>query len=381
MADNGGKRIRVGLVGLGGMMNVHYEQLRKVPGMTVTAVCDMDPAKTAMWGERLGLGEERRFSDAEALIADGEVDAIVTATPNDMHYAVAAACLRAGKPVMTEKPFTRTYEEAAALRELAGTTGADCFVGFSYRYVPSFRMAREWIRDGRLGAIRHVFVQYLQDWGVPMQGTPMNWRWDRPVTGTGVLHDLGAHMIDAVRFLVGEPASAGGVLRNLIAERPLADGSGTATVDIDDFAAFTLLLENGVPAVCQTSRNAYGSGNQIELAIYGDLGTLHIGYEFGETLVWMHRDEETGAKSREELRVPERYKLAQMADFADFARGGADEAKPTLIDGYRNQLALEAVVRSSETGRFVALEDVEAERAETRTERAGRAAAAPEATL
>jgi predicted dehydrogenase len=354
-------RIRVGLVGLGGMANVHYENICKVSGMEVAAVCDMDLGRVQSWGDRLGLPENKRYLSHEQLISDDELDAIVSATPNNIHYSVVEACLRHGKPLMAEKPFTLSFSEAHALKEQAETYGRDCFVGFSYRYVPSFRMAREWIRDGRIGQVRHLSVQYLQDWGVPLHGTPMNWRWDRSVTGTGVLHDLASHMVDAVRFLVGEPQTVHGVMSNLINERPAANGEGKVSVDIDDFAAFTMLLEGDIPAVCQTSRNAYGSGNQIELSIYGDLGTLHVGYEFGESLVWIHREGMTCGKTREELRVPDQYKLLQMQDFANYVLSGAEETTPVLWDGYRNQLTLEAVIRSSDNGRSITLEEIEAE--------------------
>jgi predicted dehydrogenase len=352
--------IRVGLIGLGGMAGSHVEKMRLVNGMRVTAICDTDVEKVAAWGTRLGIANHNRFTSFQELAAHSEVDAVVAATPNSAHYSIVEACLRARKPLMAEKPFTRTYEEAKQLKALAQAENVDCFVGFSYRYVPSFRMAREWIREGKLGAVRHVFIQYLQDWGVPLFQTPMNWRWDAAVTGTGVLHDLGSHMIDAARFIVGEPVAVSGMLRNLVSERPGSAGEKVHT-DIDDFAAFTALLENDTSAVFQTSRNAFGCGNQFEVSIYGDLGSLHFGWERGDILTWVHLDGETGSKVKVEINVPDIYKLEQLQDFADFVRGGGGEATPTLRDGYRNQLALEAVIRSDQWGRKVSLSEIEQE--------------------
>jgi predicted dehydrogenase len=352
------KEIRVGLIGLGGIINMHVEQMHKIGNMRVAAVCDMDESKVIEWGNRYGLAEAKMYTAFEDLVADSEVDAIISATPNNAHFAIVKACLLQGKPLMTEKPFTRTYQEARELRDLADRHNSDCFVGFSYRYVPSFRMARDWVASGKIGKVRHVSIQYLQDWGVPLYGTPMNWRWDPLITGTGVLHDLGTHMIDAARFIVAEPIEVKGMMRNLIAERPAA-GDKKVAVGIDDFAAFTALLEGGIPAVFQTSRNAYGSGNQIEVSIYGDLGTLHMGYEFGETLTWIHQDEMTKTKTKEDVWVPESYKLVQMQDFANYVRGDRAESMPTLIDGYRNQLTLEAIIQSDKSGRLVQLNELE----------------------
>ena len=355
------KQLRIGLIGLGGMINAHIDQMNKVGGMQITAVCDSDRSRVDTWLERLGLPQGQGFTDYHELIDSGSVDAVVAATPNDAHYGIVKACLEAGMPLMAEKPFTRLFEEAYQLMSIAKQRNANCFVGFSYRYVPSFRMAKSWIESGKIGTVRHVFVQYLQDWGAPLFGTPMNWRWDTAISGTGVLHDLASHMIDAVRFLVAEPEEVSGLLSALIKERPAANGNGTVEVDIDDFAAFTARLEGDIPAVFQTSRNAFGSGNQLEVVIYGDTGALQIGCEYGKELHWSHLDEATGAKTKEVLQVPESYSLIQMQDFANYVRGAATADTPKLIDGYRNQLVMEAVVRSSQTGRAIKMNDIERE--------------------
>jgi len=361
------KEIRVGLIGLGGIINMHVEQMQKAGNMSIAAVCDMDKEKMNDWGNRYKLANEKRYSRYQDLIEDRDIDAVICATPNDAHYAIVKECLLRGKPLMTEKPFTRTFQEAYKLRELSYQKNSDCFVGFSYRYVPSFRMAREWIKAGKIGKVRHISIQYLQDWGVPIYKTPMNWRWDPAITGTGVLHDLAAHMIDAARFMVAEPVSVRALMQNLIAERPASDGESTVAVDIDDFAAFTALLEGGIPAVFQTSRNAYGSGNQIEASIYGDLGTLHMGYEYGETLTWIHQDTATKSKVKSEVKVPHSYERIQIQDFANFVHGIKSDTMPVLIDGYRNQLALEAIIQSNHLGKSVELSEIEAE-AKTKTE-------------
>ena len=97
-------------------------------------------------------------------------------------------------------------------------------------------------------------------------------------------------------------------LHNIIPERPGAGGEPVHTT-IDDFAAFIAMLEPGIPAVCQTSRNAYVCGNQLELSICGDLGSIHIGCERGGTLAWVHPDADTGARATTEIHVPDAYKL------------------------------------------------------------------------
>ncbi|MFC5404975.1 Gfo/Idh/MocA family protein [Cohnella soli] len=353
------KQIRLGLIGLGGMASVHAEQVAGIEGAAITAICDRDAARVAEWGDKLGLDASSRYFEPEDLIRNADVDAVMSITPNNAHYEIIRLCLVHGMPIMTEKPFTRTFAEAKALMELSVQHPSLCMVGFSYRYTPSYRLAREMIRDGKIGTLRHVFLQYLQQWGGPLFDTKMNWRLDRTITGTGTLGDLGSHMVDAARFLIGEPTEVSALMSNLISEREDPVTGRSVPVDIDDFAAFTALLEPGVPAVFQTSRNAYGSNNQFEISVYGDNGTLRMGWEYGETLIWTHPGPD-GQPLVEELQVPESYKLKQMQDFVDRVRGTMREETGTLRDGYLNQLALEAVEQSYLARRAVKLSDIEA---------------------
>jgi predicted dehydrogenase len=128
-------------------------------------------------------------------------------------------------------------------------------------------------------------------------------------------------------------------------------------VDIDDFAAFMAVLEQGVPAVYQTSRNAFGCGNQLEVSVYGDIGSLHMGCEYGETLTWLHANEDL-FQVTEKITVPDRYKLKQMQDFVDFVRGTVREETGTLRDGYLNQRALEAIERAYLEKKTILLKDI-----------------------
>jgi predicted dehydrogenase len=353
------KQVKIGLVGLGGMAPVHLEQIRQIPGAAISAICDISGEKLAEWGDKLQIGSQSRYSQFEQLILDPEVDAVLSVTPNHMHYEINRFCLLNGKPFMAEKPFTRTFAEAQALLDISRTHPTACMVGFSYRYVPSFRMAREMIRSGKLGTIRHLSIQYLQQWGGPLFDIPMNWRWDRSVSGTGVLGDLGSHMVDAARFLVGEPLEISALMRNLIPQRKDPVTGEPVDVDIDDFAAFTAVLEGDVPAVFQTSRNAYGCGNGFEISVYGDLGSLHMDWDSGDFLTWTHENEEKSVV-REKIAVPDRHKVKQMQDFVDLARGLVREETPALEDGYRNMLILEAVQRADTERRTVRIEELEA---------------------
>lgn len=156
------KEIRVGIIGLGGMSNVHVEHIRKLEGVKIVALCDIKPEALERVASKLNILEDKQYLHYSDLIADRDVDAVLNVTPNDVHYEIVKSCLLHKKPFMTEKPFTRVFEEAYELNQLFEDNQVPSMVGYSYRYVPSFRYARDIIRQGKLGPIRNIFVQYLQ---------------------------------------------------------------------------------------------------------------------------------------------------------------------------------------------------------------------------
>ncbi|RAP76724.1 Gfo/Idh/MocA family protein [Paenibacillus montanisoli] len=355
------KEIRIGIIGMGGMANVHMEHLAKIEGVSVAAICDANEEAVERAGDKLGISAGKRYTNFEAIIADRDVDAVLSITPNIVHHAIVKCCLRHGKPFMTEKPFTRTYEEAFDLYQLYEQNRIPSMVGFSYRYVPSFRYARDLIRAGKLGTVRHIFVQYLQSWGVAMVGTPMNWRYQSAMTGTGALGDLGSHMVDAARFIVGEISEVSAQMKTFIVNRPNPATGKEGTVDVDDFTGFLASLECGAAGVFQTSRNAYGSGNQLEVTVYGDLGTISVSCERGQELTWIQPQADAGDPAisvNGVHKVPEQYHITQMQDFVDMIRGHVREELPSLPDGYRNQEVLEAIHQAALQKRTVAPADV-----------------------
>lgn len=356
------KEIRVGIIGLGGMANEHMKHMDKLEAVRVTALCDKNPEAVERLANKLNIGPEHLHADFAALIADPEVDAVFSITPNDVHYEILKCCMQNNKPFMTEKPFTRTYEEALELFQLYQSNPVQGMVGFSYRYIPSFRYARDLIRRGELGQIRSIFVQYLQSWGAPMFNTPMNWRYESQITGTGALGDLGSHMVDAARFLIGEFEEVAAHMNTFIHHRPDKQAGVEGTVDVDDFAGFLASLNGGVSGVFQTSRNAYGSGNQLEINVYGDLGTIKVNCEQPDELIAIRQQAGTDnpwTSVRENRRVPASYELGQMQDFVDMLRGNVREELPALPDGYENQRVLEAVARAARERRTVSLAELQ----------------------
>ena len=145
-------------------------------------------------------------------------------SPGDTHAEIAIAALDAGKHVLCEKPLANTVDEARAMvaaAERAAAQGVRSMVGYSYRRVPAVALARRLVEQGRIGEIRHVRAQYLQDWIVDPE-FPLVWRLQRSAAGSGALGDIGAHIVDMAQYLTGDLLTGVSALtETFVRERPL----------------------------------------------------------------------------------------------------------------------------------------------------------------
>jgi predicted dehydrogenase len=229
------------------------------------------------------------------------VQLIDICTPGDTHAEIAIAALEAGKHVLCEKPLANTVEEAEAMTaaaEQAATRGVRSMVGFTYRRVPAIALARQLVTSGRLGDIRHVRAQYLQDWIVDPE-FPLVWRLQKDKAGSGALGDIGAHIIDLAQHITGERLTGVSALtETFIKERPLPEQSaglsasgGTAKgeVTVDDAAVFLAKFSGGT---FEATRFATGRKNAIRLEINGSAGSLAFDFEsMNELQYYDHNDD------------------------------------------------------------------------------------------
>jgi predicted dehydrogenase len=154
-----------------------------------------------------------------------EVGLVDIATPNHVHAEQAIAALEAGKAVACEKPLAGTLADAQSMADAAAAAGGRSFVWFNYRRVPAVALAKRLVATGALGRIYHARAAYLQSWGGP--DTPLLWRFQGDVAGSGAHGDLNAHIIDMVRFVTGEEVVTveGAIEHTFIEERELLAGS------------------------------------------------------------------------------------------------------------------------------------------------------------
>jgi predicted dehydrogenase len=180
----------------------------------------------------------------------------------------------------------------AEAAEKASAKGVRSMVAFNYRRVPALALARKLITGGRLGTIRHVRAQYLQDWIVDPE-FPLVWRLDKEKAGSGALGDIGAHIIDLAQFVTGSRITGvSGLTETFITERPLVESSAgleaktaaetstaRGTVTVDDAALFTARFDSGALGSFEATRFASGRKNAMRIEINGSDGSIAFDFE------------------------------------------------------------------------------------------------------
>lgn len=284
-AEGEAPEIGVGMLGYAFMGKAHTNAYKKIPYLMypppaiprLVAICGRSEEAVAEAARRYGY--EGYYTDWRKLVEDDRVQLFDNGGPNNLHAEPCIAAAEAGKHVFCEKPLARNAEEARRMLDAVEKAGVKHMVAFNYRFVPAIRQARHLIENGTLGRIYHFRAQYLQEWIMPHYDTPKIWRLDKGQAGSGALGDLGAHIIDLGRFLVGEMKSVSAMIRTFIEERPLPDDSDTGQVDVDDAFVAAVEFENGAIGTLEATRFAAGRKNYEVLEINGEKGSIRFNLE------------------------------------------------------------------------------------------------------
>lgn len=378
-------RIRLGMVGggegafigavhrLAARLDDHYE--------FVAGALSATPEKACRSAAALGLASERSYDSYEAMAAaeslrpDG-IEAVAIVTPNHVHAPAATAFLKAGIHVICDKPVTTTSADARKLAALARKQGLVFAVTHQYSAYPMVREARQLVRQGRLGELRVVQVEYPQDWlATPLERSGQKqalWRADPAQSGGGAIGDIGSHAWQLADYVTGQP------LLELCAEL----SSFVPGRAVDDNAQVLLRYANGARGAIWASQVAPGHLNDLKLRVFGSRGglewqqaqpnQLRITPLGQPTQVLERGGAGFGAAGARMSRVPGGHPEGYLEAFAGLygeiaqhlrsARGGRgrqpDKAChfPTIDDGLRGVQFIEAVQRSSrQGGRWVRL--------------------------
>ncbi len=365
--------LRVGMVGYKFMGAAHSQAWRTAPHFfdlplvpELAVLCGRHREDAEVAAARLGWAEVE--TDWRRLIERDDIDLIDICTPGDTHAEIGIAALRAGKHVLCEKPLANTVAEAAQMAkaaEDATARGRFAMCGFSYRRTPAVALAKRFVEEGRLGLIRHVRAQYLQDW-LSDENAPFVWRLDRAKAGSGALGDIGAHIIDTSQFVTDRYITGvSGVMHTFVTERPISGGLATGAVTVDDTAMFTARLQGGILAVFEATRFALGRRNALRLEINGSTGSLAFDFEDMNTLQFYDgtADQESRGFSRILVTDPvhpyvgrwwppghglgyEHSFTHQVVDLVNALAEGT-QPRPSFADAYQVQRVLAAVEASA----------------------------------
>ncbi|MFI8633762.1 Gfo/Idh/MocA family protein [Microbacterium sp. NPDC077663] len=284
------------MIGHGFMGAAHSQGWRVAPRFfdlpldpVMQVVTGRDADATAAAAAKWGWSESA--TDWRSTIARDDIHVVDIVTPGDTHAEIAIAALEAGKHVLCEKPLANSVAEAEAMTDAAARAAAHgirAMVGFTYRRVPAATFARDMVAAGRIGEVRQVRAEYLQDWLMDPEA-PMTWRLDRAKAGSGSLGDIGAHAVDLAEYITGQTVdSVSGIVETLVEERPLlGEGiglSGTAStergrVTVDDVALFTGRLSSGALASFEATRYRTGRKNALRVEVSGTRGALSFDLE------------------------------------------------------------------------------------------------------
>jgi predicted dehydrogenase len=245
--------VRVGIIGAGAVSDYHH-----VPGLRLdaraklVAACDADPAllerRKAEWGI------DQVTTDAEALCASPDVDAVIIATPNFTHRPIAVAASRHGKHIMCEKPLGLNAGEVREMVEAARATGVVHMTAFTYRFAPSMRYMRHLVHSGALGTPRHFRSQRFLDW----PETSWGWRQYKGKAGAGDLFDMTIHRLDFAIDLMGPIRRVCGAVARYAPRDVTADGKPCPPSEVDDWSALLGEFESGAFGVWEGTTLAKG---------------------------------------------------------------------------------------------------------------------------
>jgi predicted dehydrogenase len=367
------------------------EFFQPVPADVELAVV-ADAEETLARDAQARFGFERTAGSWQEVAGADDVDAVSVALPNYQHREAVEALVARGKHVLCEKPLASTARDARAIVEAARSAGVVQGVGFNLRRAPAIAAVRRAIERGDLGELRQFSGRYLTDYARSRE-VPFTWRHRHDLAGGGALVDVGSHLIDLARFLVGEIESVqGAALATVVPRRPVPAGhavghSTVATtgefrdVDTDDIASFTVRFRSGAVGDFHISRVATGYRNSPAFELIGSDGSAEFDMERAAEFQFFDGRAESDLNGFRRVIVgPSHPYFEQVAVFPvagvgygytetfvvqayEFVRAVVGETRPyspEFEDGYAATLVCEAVQAAAELGRAVRVEEIAA---------------------
>lgn len=385
------KRLNIGLIGYKFMGKAHSNGYTKLPmffdldaEVRKKAICGPVEEEVKAAAKRFGWDSYELSFDA--LVKRDDIDIIDITAPSDVHKEAAIAAAENKKHVFCEKPLALNTKDAREILAAVEKAGVRHQVGFNYRFAPAVRLAKKLIDEGKIGEIYHFRGNYLQDFIID-PNFPLVWRLDKAVAGSGSHGDLGAHIIDLARFLVGDFKTVIGMQKTFIKKRPIVENmtglSATAAanaeygeVTVDDATMFLCEFENGALGNFEATRFSAGHSNDLSFEINGSKGSLKFDLLRINELEYFSREDESGLQGFRRIQVTEDihpygshwwptghvigYEHTFVHEFYEFFQSILQDkpASPSFYDGMKCCQILDAVEKSAEERSFIEVNSI-----------------------
>lgn len=375
--------LRIAVIGAGFIGKQHVEAIRRIPGMSVIALVDVNKQMGEAAAKKLNIPVF--YTDYREMLEKERPDAVHNCTPSNLHYAVNMDVISAGIPIYCEKPLTLKASEAEELTALAEKMQVVTGVNFNYRNHVMVHEIKEQIRQGRIGDPIMVYAEYLQDW--LLYETDYNWRMDPAIGGKSrAIADIGSHCFDLAQYVLGKNIRA--VYAKLIRAYPSRKKTAGSTetfgktsgeeyetipVQNEDAAYIMAEFEGGMQGLFYVTQVCAGSKNGLKICVSGKRASLTWQQERPDHLLVGNRD-----KGNEDCYAGAGYLTDYAKAFAALPEGHpaawtdaltngiGDFYKKVLQPGYRRVSAdfeagcrvmkiVEACLKSDEEGRWISI--------------------------
>ena len=355
--------VRLGVLGYGMMAQAHLIGLQSVNRARVVAIAGPNMSRARAVAETHSVPTV--YADEHEMVADPDVDAVVIASPDDQHYPQTMTAIEAGKHVFVEKPVALNAVQARKMVMAARTVGVQTAVGFTLRWNPIVEHMRAMVEAGELGEIVSVHAQRFNSRLLgPLPH--MEWRYDPNRSGTGVLGDLGSHMIDLAQYLAGPIEAVSADIATVIPDALDSDNEKKVPLTLDDDVVLAIRFANGAHGTIASSRvgvvDSHEPLGRSSFLINGTRagvltdGILHAAiHRLGHEPEPIHPNLPFGGADHAGIlavfgeRMMDGFVRAILND---------SEVPPTMSDGLRVQEVIDTAVEAARTGRWMTVSDV-----------------------
>ena len=350
-------KIKVGVIGVGNISNEHIQAYLRNPDVELYAFCDINEEQLNKMGDKYGVS--RRFTDMNDLLALPEIDAVSVCTWNAAHAPCTIAALNAGKHVLCEKPMSISKAYAEEMKASAERNGKLLMIGFVRRFGNDCAILQDFINNDYFGELYYAKATYLR-----RKGNPGGWFGNKELSGGGPLIDLGVHVIDLVRYLMGKPKAIsvyGATFQKLGDRRNIkekVDYASTGKSDndicnVEDLATGMIRFDNGAVLHIEASFSLNIKAPEGKIELFGTKAGAKLDPEL-ELYA-----EENGYMTNITLTAPTALSFDnlfknEIDHFVSCVKGEAECLAPAE-DGVELMAILDALYESARTGHEVVL--------------------------